>query len=124
MKLKLPKKENVLFYILAIGIVICIVLNIIALSRMRFLSESLASKPIEPENQFSAEQELLQLSAKYMLYECGGKIGIYDASSNTIIDIIDILVCTLPKNDRTALKKGIEVFSLSELSNIIDDFSS
>ena len=60
----------------------------------------------------------------YRLYECGGKIGIYDADTEVIIDIIDIFVSTLPKSDREALKSGIDVYSFTELSEIIDDFST
>ena len=63
-------------------------------------------------------------NAIYRLYECGGKIGVFDAKSEIIIDVLDIFVYSLPKKDRESLKSGIDIFSFSELSKIIDDFST
>lgn len=87
-------------------------------------------KIIEFDNKESAE-EVIAVSrpfvgkdALYCLYECGGKIGIYDAKSSILIDIINVYTTTLPKSDQLLLKNGIEIFSFTELSNIIDDFSS
>ena len=123
MKRKLLPKEIALSA-LAIGItVLLITAQAVILFKISNLS-SAYTIATETESTVSAEKELIQPQAEYKLYECGGKIGIYDAQSDTIIDIIDILVSTLPAKDRYALKKGIEVFSLTELSDLINDFSS
>lgn len=123
MKRKLLPKEIALSA-LAIGItVLLITAQAVILFKISNLS-SAYTIATETESTVSAEKELIQPQAEYKLYECGGKIGIYDAKSDTIIDIIDILVSTLPAKDRYALKKGIEVFSLTELSDLINDFSS
>lgn len=67
---------------------------------------------------------MLSGNALYKLQECGGKIGIYDAASGLLLDFVDILVETLPKQDRLALKRGITLYSFSELAAVIEDFST
>lgn len=67
---------------------------------------------------------MIATDAIYRLYECGGKIGIYDAKTEILIDIVDVYVSTLPAADRIALKKGIDIFAFSELADIIADFTS
>ncbi|MBQ4599224.1 MAG: hypothetical protein IJB19_04880 [Clostridia bacterium] len=73
---------------------------------------------------YAADAPMLAGDAIYRLYECGGKIGIYDAKTEVLIDIIDVLVTTLPSADRLALKKGIEIYAFSDLAQIIEDFST
>ena len=72
----------------------------------------------------SVSAPMLGGSALYTLYECGGKIGIYDAKSGLLLDFVDVLVDTLPESDRLALKKGITLYSFSDLATLIEDFST
>ena len=78
----------------------------------------------ESRSVYAADAPMLASDAIYRLYECGGKIGIYDAKTEVLIDIIDVLVTTLPSADRLALKKGIEIYTFSDLAQIIEDFST
>ena len=72
----------------------------------------------------SVSAPMLGGSALYTLYECGGKIGIYDAKSGLLLDFVDVLVATLPEKDRLALKKGITLYSFTDLASLIEDFST
>ncbi len=122
MKIKIPDKEILLFATAIAGIVICITVECISLAGIMKIKEETPTKEIACE--VTENMELLTNNAIYRLRECGGKVGIYDAETNIIIDIIDIFVSTLPKNDRIALKNGIEIYSFKELSEIINDFST
>lgn len=123
MKLKIPNKEVLFFGITLISTAICIILQIIIMC-----------KPNSKEEFKHTENEVICISeskhtdfdnnAIYRLYECGGKIGVFDAKSEIIIDVLDIFVYSLPRNDRESLKKGIDIYSFDELSKIIDDFST
>ena len=124
MKLKIPNKEVMIFSAVSIGIIACISLQCISLMRTEKSSYK-AESEIAVCNTSEATTDSLGINkAIYRLCECGGKIGIYDANSDVIIDVIDIFVSTLPKKDRDALKKGIEIYSFKELSKILNDFST
>ena len=123
MKLKIPKQETLFFGIILTLTTICIILQIITMC-----------KPKQVEESDYEENEAICIStvkkadfdnnAIYRLYECGGKIGVFDAKSEIIIDVLDIFVYSLPKSDRELLKNGIDIYSFAELSKIIDDFST
>lgn len=93
---------------------------------------SIVSRQLKNASAYATETSAVQVMAApklpseviYRLYECGGKIGIYDAKTDILIDIIDVLASTLPKSDRLALKKGIDIYTFADLAKIIDDFSS
>ena len=119
MKIKIPNKEIILLAAAIIAIAVCIAMQCISLIGIRQISKE---DNIACEATISTE--IVANKALYRLCECGGKVGIYDAETNIIIDIIDIFVSTLPKNDRIALKSGIEIYSFKELSEIIEDFST
>ena len=124
MKIKIPDKQILLFSAAIAGIIICITAQCISLFGVqKILKETPQSDSIACESPVE-NTEVITSKAIYRLYECGGKIGIYDAQSDIIIDVIDIFVLTLPKNDQLALKKGIEIHSFKELTEIIDDFST
>ncbi|MBQ8837029.1 MAG: hypothetical protein IJ002_05945 [Clostridia bacterium] len=120
MKLKIPNKESIFFGAAAAGIAVCIVIQCVTLHSIN----RIVSDVHEDEVVICNVTPEISGGAIYRLYECGGKIGIYDAGTEVIIDIIDIFVSTLPKNDREALKKGIDIYSFTELSKIIDDFTT
>ena len=125
MKLKLPNKKLVIISTAALCtalLITLIITNIFAASKLLKklklfnITENQISLSVMA---FSPEKE-----AVYRLYECGGKIGIFEAKTNTLIDIIDVFTSTLPQNDREALKDGIDIYSFTELSNIITDFTT
>ena len=119
MKVKLPNKEIILLATAIAAIVVCITMQCISL-----VGISKINKEDDIACEATITTEIVANKAIYRLCECGGKVGIYDAETNIIIDIIDIFVSTLPKNDRIALKNGIEIYSFKELSEIIEDFST
>ena len=84
-------------------------------------------KQLQAENNemtIACQKPMISGEALFCLYECGGKVGIYDAKSNILVDIIDVFVYSLPEGDRKLLKSGIEVYSFSDLSKIIEDLTS
>ena len=123
MKLKIPKQETLFFGIILTLTTICIILQIITMCKPKQVEES-----DYEENEaicISTVKEVdFDNNAIYRLYECGGKIGVFDAKSEIIIDVLDIFVYSLPKSDRELLKNGIDIYSFAELSKIIDDFST
>ena len=52
----------------------------------------------------------------------GDKIGIFDRNQ-TLIQILDVQIKTLPKADRDLLEEGIELFSKKELNALIEDYT-
>ena len=127
MKLKLPNKKYILC---GISAAIVITFFIIGLTNVAMTSK--VSKRLDKAASVYAEATVteavtvptLPREVIYRLYECGGKIGIYDAKTDILIDIIDVLAATLPRTDRLALKKGIDIYTFADLAKIIDDFSS
>ena len=127
MKFKIPNKKYIFGGIAVTVILLFLTLGIINVIMTANVSQKLDNT--QPTYKIVADVQAVNLprlpsKAIYRLYECGGKIGIYDADSEILIDIIDVFTSTLPKSDRLALKKGIDVYTFSELSKIIDDFSS
>ena len=127
MKIKLPDKKNLITWtvissLALIGIIagIYAILTHCAIRDIQTQLENITSQ----SKITHASAPMIATDAIYRLYECGGKIGIYDAKSEILIDIVDVYVSTLPTADRIALKKGIDIFAFSELSDIIADFTS
>ena len=121
MKIKLSDKKTVIL-VIAFAIFIVVVLESVIL-----INTAKIIKLAETEDSISVlsyEKPMISGTALYRLLECGGKIGIYDAKSSILIDTIDVFVASLPSADRKALKNGLDVFSFSELSEIINDFTS
>ncbi len=127
MKIKLPDKKKlitwaIIFSFALLGIIagIYAILTHRAIRDIRTQLEAVTS-----ESKIThVSAPMIATDAIYRLYECGGKIGIYDAKTEILIDIVDVYVSTLPAADRIALKKGIDIFAFSELADIIADFTS
>ena len=127
MKLKIPNKK----YIFGIAIT-TIIISIFTIGLINIIMTSKVSTQLKTTAKIIESEAEIQVAAipklpskvLYRLYECGGKIGIYDAQSNILVDIIDVLASTLPKSDRAALKKGIDIYTFADLAKIIDDFTS
>ena len=124
MKLKLPSREKRTL----LALLLCLVMVTSAFSvfaavthrTMRRLRAALSAA----EREAAVAAPMLSGNALYTLYECGGKSGIYDANSGLLLDFVDVLVETLPEQDRMALKRGITLYSFSDLASIIEDFST
>jgi len=123
MKIKLTDKKTIIL-IVTIVIVLALATQIAILYNSAKILKLAIAETEECVSVYASTPPMLSQDALYCLYECGGKIGIYDAKSNILIDMIDVFAASLPMSDRKALKQGIEVFSFSDLSDIIDDFTS
>ena len=124
MKIKIPSKKTIFYGALLFALLFCGVTQCINLSYTNKLLHRVEQQETNSKSVYAADAPMLASDAIYRLYECGGKIGIYDAKTEVLIDIIDVLVTTLPSADRLALKKGIEIYTFSDLAQIIEDFST
>lgn len=126
MKIKLPDKQKriTLALLLCLALILTAFITFAAVMQHTVgrLKAELAA--VKESRAASVSAPMLGGSALYTLYECGGKIGIYDAKSGLLLDFVDVLVDTLPENDRLALKKGITLYSFSDLAALIEDFST
>ena len=86
--------------------------------------KSLRTELYDVKHDAAVAAPMLSGNALYTLRTCGGKIGIYDAASGLLLDFVDVLVETLPEQDRMALARGITLYSFSDLASIIEDFST
>ncbi len=127
MKFKIPNKKYILCGISAAMVITFFVMgltNVVMTSNVSKRLDKAASVYAEATGASAVTMPMLPREVIYRLYECGGKIGIYDAKTDILIDIIDVLAATLPRADRLALKKGIDIYTFADLAKIIDDFSS
>lgn len=124
MKIKFPSKKTVLVGALLSALLFCCTAQGINLFYTNKLLHRIEQQETDSRSVYAADAPMIASDAIYRLYECGGKIGIYDAKTEVLIDIIDVLVTTLPAADRLALKKGIDIYAFSDLARIIEDFST
>ncbi len=125
MKIKLPNKKYIIYGTCCAAILAFLAIGIANIALTKRVTDRLECALVYNEVLESVSSvQAPPSTALYTLYECGGKIGIYDAKSDILIDIIDVLAISLPSADQKSLKKGIPIYSLGELAKIIDDFSS
>lgn len=124
MKIKIPNKRTFFLGALLFALLFSCIAQCINLFYTNQMLHRIEQQESESRSVYAADAPMLASDAIYRLYECGGKIGIYDAKTEVLIDIIDVLVTTLPSADRLALKKGIEIYTFSDLAQIIEDFST
>ncbi len=123
MRIKFTDKATLLKVVpLLIAVFIVLIQIITLVSTIKILRKT--EKEEISQAVFAVDKPIISQDALYCLYECGGKIGIYDAKSQILVDIINVFAASLPQSDQILLKNGIEIFSFTELSNIIDDFTS
>ena len=124
MKLKLPCREK----LVTISLLVCLAIVASAFAAFAAVThrtlESLRTELHDVKHDAAVAAPLLPGNALYTLRTCGGKIGIYDAASGLLLDFVDVLVETLPEQDRMALARGITLYSFSDLASIIEDFST
>lgn len=124
MKLKLPGREKlVLLTLLACLVIVTSAFSFFAAATHRTL-KNLRAALSDAGREAAVAAPMLSGNALYTLRSCGGKIGIYDAASGLLLDFVDVLVETLPEQDRLALARGITLYSFSDLASIIEDFST
>lgn len=126
MKPKLLRRENaaVLVLTLCLILIASAFLSFAAVTHRTVKALRAALAEATEATVSAAAAPMLSGNALYKLQECGGKIGIYDATSGLLLDFVDVLVETLPKQDRLALRRGITLYSFSELAAVIEDFST
>ena len=117
MKLKLPCREK----LVTISLLVC--LAIVASAFAAFAAVTHRTLKSLRTELYDVKHDAA-VAALYTLRTCGGKIGIYDAASGLLLDFVDVLVETLPEQDRMALARGITLYSFSDLASIIEDFST
>lgn len=125
MKIKLPSKKillNSTIILLTTLFFTLIITNILFTKKLFLKINSLFIK--ENESIAVINASVAESAPIYTLYECSGKIGIFDSKTNVLIDIIDVFVSTLPIKDRISLKEGLDVYSLKELTEIIVDLTT
>ena len=62
-------------------------------------------------------------SPLYILREYDRRIGIFAGGDTAPSQILDVYIFTLPPADRTALQKGIPIWSDEELQARVEDFT-
>ena len=65
-----------------------------------------------------------EVSQSYTMLEYNRKIGVYSNESGKLLEVLDVLVVTLPKADREMLKEGIYAASEKELVSLVEDYTS
>lgn len=86
--------------------------------------------PKSDNNNSSAEakkqQSYLEESPNtiFVVSEYQGNIAIFEKNKPSPIKVTDVQIIDLPKQDRELLKKGIQVNTKEELSNILEDYCS
>ena len=125
MKIKLPSKKILIIgasTLLTAMFFTLIITNILFTKKLFLKINSFSTN--KNESIAVINTAAIETSPIYTLYECSGKIGIYDSKTNVLIDIIDVFVSTLPIKDRISLKDGLDVYSLKELTEIIVDLTT
>ena len=78
------------------------------------------------EKKVDKAPETISVTQSYLLRETDGYLVLYRKYSDgreTVYRNYDILVKSLPQADRESLEKGIEVDSLSEALQLVEDYS-
>ncbi len=123
------------------------IVNIVILSLILALSITLTIMIIIGNSRLSrAEKHLLAVSADtvteanstetpaqnasspvkcmYVLGEKDGRLAVYSADRQSVIDLLDTYIYSLPLSDREAISEGIAVYSVNELVALIQDYTS
>lgn len=124
MKTKTLKKSTLLYVASLTACLLGCILQSIRLGQTQKLLHSIENNPFENSPAISVSAPMLTRDALFCLKECGGKIGIFDAKTEILVDIIDVFSISLPTADRKALQKGIPIYSFTELASIIEDLST
>ena len=125
-------KEIIYLTILSLTLALCITLTVMTgifgvkvANTQKLISEHECAtvtiqSPSDPDTQsVISEKELL-----YVLGEKDGKLTVYAPDRETVIDMLDTYIYSLPLSDREAVNEGIPVYSINELVSLIEDYTS
>lgn len=124
MKIKIPNKSTLLYAALLAACLLGCTLQSISLAQTQKLLHRMEDNKNADSAVISVSAPMLAKDALFYLKECGGKIGIFDAKTEILIDIIDVFSVSLPTADRQALGQGIPIYSFTELASVIEDLST
>lgn len=71
-----------------------------------------------------SQQTAITPERMYVLGTKDGKLTVFAPDGQTVIDVLDTFVYSLPLSDREAVAKGISVYSVNELISLIEDYTS
>ena len=71
-----------------------------------------------------SETMLTESEVIFILGESDGRLAILSADGETIYEIFNVHINTLPPLDRDMLRDGIRITTTEELSSLLEDFSS
>ena len=117
MKIKLPERKQLFKAMTVIAMALFVLLQIVALAVLLTGQDRTQSGKYPAAVGVYSESDAL-----YLLRECGGKIGIFDPHTDILLGFIDVLVSTLPDNDRVLLRDGFPVYSFAEFNARVEDF--
>ncbi len=84
-------------------------------------ADKVPDAPVSEDPKEDGEVEADILYNTFTVREANGKIGVY-TEEGYLIRTLQVDVQTLPAADRTALSKGIELYSWRELISLIQDY--
>jgi hypothetical protein len=63
-------------------------------------------------------------AVSYKISDYDGRIAVFNASNNEIIEVFDVYLSSLPYDEQNEIKSGIFAQNKQELQKIIEDFTS
>ena len=72
----------------------------------------------------AAEQSAHEPDIIFILGEINGKLAILGPDRETVHEIFDVYINTLPEYDRNLLIEGIKITTAEELGSLLEDYSS
>ena len=77
--------------------------------------------PVHQSPETQPPEESVTPTALYLLCEHEGILGVFDGTGD-LLRTVNVMVLTLPKADRDALRVGIPFFSEAELENALEKY--
>ena len=115
-----------LILVISVTLFILLLINNSKISKTNdFLRDfSVASVTEITTTEIQTQPVAAQKESVYILGVKDGRLAIYASDGYTLIDLLDTYVYSLPQSDREAVSQGIEVYSVSELVALIQDYTS
>ena len=112
-------------------VLVLTVLVSISLSRITYTKNKLLSHTCQPTVVYSDStsdpdtySDTEPPKRIYVLGVRDGLLTVYDADGVTVIETYDTAVYSLPQKDREALSLGIDIYTVNELTSLIQDYTS
>ena len=115
-----------LVLVISITLFILLLINNSKLSKTSdyIMNYSPASITEAPSKDVETQPVAVQKQRMYILGVKDGRLAVYASDGYTVIDVLDTYVYSLPPSDREAVSAGIEVYTVSELVSLIQDYTS